>query len=48
MITDQTLLEEEFEASYSGTTCCTVFICDRRLIMANLGDSRAILAKRSP
>jgi serine/threonine protein phosphatase PrpC len=31
------------DCSFSGTTCCTVLLEGRRLISANVGDSRAII-----
>ena len=33
--------------SSSGTTALCAFLCGRRLVVANIGDSRAVLVKRS-
>jgi protein phosphatase 2C family protein 2/3 len=45
---DRGLLDEaEIEPMYSGTTACVVLMRHTRLYIANCGDSRAVLARRT-
>jgi serine/threonine protein phosphatase PrpC len=41
--THQDLKNRSFEAEFSGTTVCSVFIYGSNIYCANLGDSRAVL-----
>ena len=41
----QDLLNSEIDLDYSGTTCNIVLIIKDEIYCANLGDSRAIVAK---
>ena len=40
----QKLLATDIDAKFSGTTCVTLLIDDNKIITANAGDSRAIMA----
>jgi len=41
------LLSQDFDTSTSGSTCVSVVLSGGQLICANVGDSRALLARRS-
>mmetsp|Transcript_25846 Transcript_25846/g.54386 ORF Transcript_25846/g.54386 Transcript_25846/m.54386 type:complete len:417 (+) Transcript_25846:973-2223(+) len=41
------LKEEEIEPMYSGTTACVVLMRQNKLFISNVGDSRAVLARRA-
>lgn len=41
------LLSQDFDTSTSGSTCVSVVLSAQQLICANVGDSRALLARRS-
>ena len=46
---DEALRHEPLiEPLYAGTTACVVLLQDRTLTIANVGDSRAVLARRRP
>lgn len=46
---DESLKEEALiEPLYAGTTACVALLRDQKLVLANAGDSRAVLARRSP
>lgn len=42
------LKRRSFDVNYSGTTVVTVMITGKKLICANVGDSRAILGSLKP
>ena len=44
--TDNDLAKQTFDSTYSGTTCVSVILSVPRLLCANVGDSRAVLASR--
>ena len=41
------LLSQDFDTETTGSTCVTVVICNGQLICANVGDSRAVLARKN-
>ena len=41
------LSRQSFDITYSGSTCVTVVLANSLMICANVGDSRAVLAKRN-
>lgn len=48
MKTDHDLADRSFDVNFSGSTVVTVLLAGRHLVCANLGDSRAIIAGKSP
>lgn len=42
------VVRSDFDDSMSGTTAITVLIRGRSLLVANVGDSRAVLAEKVP
>ena len=44
--TDDELYDTKFDVHFSGTTCVLVFKIGKKIICANVGDSRAILLER--
>eukprot|EP00559_Dactyliosolen_fragilissimus_P005051 CAMPEP_0184869844 /NCGR_PEP_ID=MMETSP0580-20130426/35536_1 /TAXON_ID=1118495 /ORGANISM="Dactyliosolen fragilissimus" /LENGTH=583 /DNA_ID=CAMNT_0027371601 /DNA_START=104 /DNA_END=1855 /DNA_ORIENTATION=+ len=47
-VNDALLLEHEIEPTFAGSTACVVVITENGVIIANLGDSRAVLARKVP
>ena len=45
---DESLMREKLiEPLYAGTTACVALLRDKQLVLANAGDSRAVMARRS-
>ncbi len=44
---DEKLKKKDYDSDLSGSTSCTIFIIGKHIICSNLGDSRAILIKKS-
>ena len=41
------ITSSDFETDFSGTTLCQVIICDNHIICTNIGDSKAIMIKKT-
>lgn len=47
-IDDETLMNEKLKSKHSGTTACVILLQGNNVWVANVGDSRAVAARRAP
>ena len=45
MLLDQSISEQQFDVTFSGTTLCSVILTPKSIIVCNLGDSRAVICR---
>ncbi|CAI2359825.1 unnamed protein product [Moneuplotes crassus] len=43
--TNDSLIRQEFDTKFSGSTCCALLIYEKKIFCANVGDSRCILIR---